>query len=598
MLPSAPARYEPAPAIRTSETGCSCGVRPSEAPGANRGQMAFPIGRIFYDFGKEARLDYFVQAIANWRDSLSGRGDPIFGPDRDRSGDTAAPYNPAIMARYLLNQAQGEMSTPAGLGSNFPDADAIYWTLTIDSIPIYVIKPLDVFGLGFFAALILALWHQEVSHEDPAHTRMAAADAGAEPPAPRDAFPPRGGVARVSMAGWVDSTNTTKLLNGTIVPTLVTDWRGFYQWDLYSLFGPEPNEWPAGAEGFLERIYNEFRNVGISPQDRALNYSAMNAYNTKKIFLDVASKEMRLDTVEIDRSVICRPDSDCWDVTYRFFNPTQLTTSPTRIIGATTIVPIAVSCPQSISVCVTSCEAAIGSVCEHELDPDSELSLGIGEADADEAEVVPGLDADAASCSLPSAGGHAPAVTGLALAARVRDGLRVRGVATSEQTARFARELGIELVGLEAEIELTVDGADEVDGRLDLIKGHGGALVRERIVAVASRRQIILVTSEKLVETLGTRGPLPVEVMPFAVPFCRRRLEDLELKPTLRMQDERPFVTDNFNVIFDCDTGPIADPALKSASWPTFTTLNVSRNLPLVKPRLGRRRKSGIWPPS
>ena len=148
-----------------------------------------------------------------------------------------------------------------------------------------------------------------------------------------------------------------------------------------------------------------------------------------------------------------------------------------------------------------------------------------------------------------------------ALAARVRDGLRVRGVATSEQTARLARELGIELVGLEAEIDLTVDGADEVAGRLDLIKGHGGALVRERIVAAASRRQIILVTSEKLVETLGTRGPLPVEVMPFAVPFCRRRLEDLELKPTLRLQDERPFVTDNFNVIFDCDTGPIADPA-------------------------------------
>ena len=147
-----------------------------------------------------------------------------------------------------------------------------------------------------------------------------------------------------------------------------------------------------------------------------------------------------------------------------------------------------------------------------------------------------------------------------ALAARAREGLRVRGVATSEETARLAHELGIELVGLEADIELTVDGADEVDGRLDLIKGHGGALVRERIVAAASRRQIILVTPDKLVETLGTRGPLPVEVLPFAVPLCRRRLEDLELKPALRMQEERPFVTDNFNVIFDCDTGPIGEP--------------------------------------
>ena len=146
------------------------------------------------------------------------------------------------------------------------------------------------------------------------------------------------------------------------------------------------------------------------------------------------------------------------------------------------------------------------------------------------------------------------------LGAKVREGLAVRGVATSDATAQLARDLGIELVGLEAEIGLTVDGADEVDGRLNLIKGHGGALVRERIVAAASRRQIILVTPEKLVEMLGTRGPLPVEVMPFAVPFCRRRLEELELKPALRMQDERPFVTDNFNVIFDCDTGPIDDP--------------------------------------
>jgi ribose 5-phosphate isomerase A len=148
-----------------------------------------------------------------------------------------------------------------------------------------------------------------------------------------------------------------------------------------------------------------------------------------------------------------------------------------------------------------------------------------------------------------------------ALAARVRAGLKIHGVPTSEETARLARELGIDLVGLEADIALTVDGADEVDGKLNLIKGHGGALVRERIVAAASERQVILITSDKLVEILGGRGPLPVEVLQFAAPFCRRRLEDLELKPTMRMQEERPFVTDNFNVIFDCAVGPIDDPA-------------------------------------
>lgn len=148
-----------------------------------------------------------------------------------------------------------------------------------------------------------------------------------------------------------------------------------------------------------------------------------------------------------------------------------------------------------------------------------------------------------------------------ALGARVREGLRVRGVATSEETGRLARELGIDLVGLEADIDLTVDGADEVDPQLNLIKGYGGALVRERIVAAASRRQVILVTAEKLVDTLGSHGRLPIEVLPFALPLCRRRLGNLELKPTLRVVEDVPFVTDNFNVILDCSVAPIADPA-------------------------------------
>jgi ribose 5-phosphate isomerase A len=147
-----------------------------------------------------------------------------------------------------------------------------------------------------------------------------------------------------------------------------------------------------------------------------------------------------------------------------------------------------------------------------------------------------------------------------ALAARVRAGLRVRGVPVSEATAGLAAELGIPLVGLEAEIDVTVDGADEVDPDLDLIKGYGGALVRERIVAAASRRQIILVERDKLVPQLGSRGRLPVEVIPFALPLCLHRLAALGLRPTLRMVGERPFVTDNGNVLVDCAVEPIGDP--------------------------------------
>lgn len=149
-----------------------------------------------------------------------------------------------------------------------------------------------------------------------------------------------------------------------------------------------------------------------------------------------------------------------------------------------------------------------------------------------------------------------------ALAARVKGGLSVRGVPTSEATARLARELGIPLVGLDQGLpDVTIDGADEVDPRLNLIKGYGGALVRERIVAAASRRQVILVDGSKLVPRLGTRGRLPVEVIPFALPLCLSRLKELGCEPTTRLVDGRPFVSDNGNAILDCAIGPLEEPA-------------------------------------
>jgi ribose 5-phosphate isomerase A len=155
-----------------------------------------------------------------------------------------------------------------------------------------------------------------------------------------------------------------------------------------------------------------------------------------------------------------------------------------------------------------------------------------------------------------------------ALAGRVRAGLAVRGVPTSAATASLAAELGIPLVSLEeaGELDVTVDGADEVDPRLDLIKGYGGALVREKIVAASSRRLVILVGKEKLVPVLGSRGLLPVEVVPFGEALCRRRLSMLGCRPERRVVDGKSFVTDNGNLVLDCGVKPIADaPALERA---------------------------------
>ena len=160
--------------------------------------------------------------------------------------------------------------------------------------------------------------------------------------------------------------------------------------------------------------------------------------------------------------------------------------------------------------------------------------------------------------------GHAAEAFLHALADRVRQGLRVRGVPSSEATARLARSLGLDLDTLDADepLAVTIDGADEVErGSLNLIKGRGGALVRERIVAAAARRQVILVTADKLVGRLGEHGLLPVEVLPFAAPFCRRRIAALGPTPALRMHDGSPYVTDNGNRILDCGVQPLQDAA-------------------------------------
>lgn len=174
---------------------------------------------------------------------------------------------------------------------------------------------------------------------------------------------------------------------------------------------------------------------------------------------------------------------------------------------------------------------------------------------------------DGATIGLGS--GRAAAAFVRLLGERVRAGaLRVRGVPTSDETARLATECGVPLVELRdaGELAVTVDGADEVDPNLDLIKGYGRALLREKVVAAASKKLVILVGQEKIVPKLGTRGKLPVEVVPFALPVCERKLAALGLSPVLWQSGGAPGTTDNGNRILDCGTGPIADAAALDAA--------------------------------
>ena len=156
-----------------------------------------------------------------------------------------------------------------------------------------------------------------------------------------------------------------------------------------------------------------------------------------------------------------------------------------------------------------------------------------------------------------------------ALGARVAEGLEIIGVPTSEATAQLARELGIPLTTLDeaGRLDITFDGADEVDPTLDLIKGYGAAMVREKVVAASSDRFVILIGPEKLVSAIGERGRLPIEVLPFGEALVHRELEALGLEASVRNgADGKTLVTDNGNRVLDAKLSlPLDAAALESA---------------------------------
>ena len=142
------------------------------------------------------------------------------------------------------------------------------------------------------------------------------------------------------------------------------------------------------------------------------------------------------------------------------------------------------------------------------------------------------------------------------------EGLQIRAIATSDRSEEMAKEFNIPIVGFADfdTINITIDGADEVDENLNIIKGGGGALLREKIVSVQTETNIIIVDESKLVVHLG-KFPLPVEVVPFALTVVDRKLQKLGCTTVLRKKELEVYVTDNKNYILDCHFGKITDPA-------------------------------------
>ena len=167
-------------------------------------------------------------------------------------------------------------------------------------------------------------------------------------------------------------------------------------------------------------------------------------------------------------------------------------------------------------------------------------------------------------------GSTADAVT-RELGRRVAAGLIFTAIPTSDRTETLARGLGIPLSTLDetTRLDLGIDGADEIDPALDAIKGRGGALLREKLVALACDDYVLVATTEKSVDQLGVRTPLPVEIVAFGWPQTAKRLASIGISPEPRIVDgepARPWVTDNGGVILDCETGPIADPSRLAAA--------------------------------
>lgn len=226
-------------------------------------QLVFALGALWFDFGTEARYDAIVQQI----------GDPVRA------------NNPAELFAFLRE--------------NLHFASGLTFILMQDQVPLYAIQPAGPFALQVYSAMLDAL----ESSLDETHNKEQ----------------------RVSIPGVI--AGSTRLLNGMTVPVVFPDLRGMYKWQSRELIAAAKAA--VGKEvasdddifNFLNRVYYELRNLGVAPQERALNFAATNAYQTNVAFADSAGRNLALDSITVAKSPICRPDSDCWDVQLLMFDP-------------------------------------------------------------------------------------------------------------------------------------------------------------------------------------------------------------------------------------------------------------------------------------
>jgi cyanobactin maturation PatA/PatG family protease len=280
-----------------SVTASECSCR-SNGGGGAPGQLVFAIGQLGFDFGSEA-----------CRDSLMQNMNP---PDPNHPEIPPNPNDPIQLLAYLQ--------------SNPWEAASIIWTLNFDATPIYAIQ-----GQGAFASEIYKRFRGFLCEQIGG---VPTETGGCEPPAGNQSGER---VERISIGGYIASQ--VRLLTGQVVPVIWPELRCMYSWNTAALIDavsgtpgkPEEtkkrkakNENSDSLNGFLQKVYNEFQNLGLKQCDRAINWAGTNAMNVANIFESALQENMQLDTIECEPSPICRPGSECKDVKLIFFDPENL----------------------------------------------------------------------------------------------------------------------------------------------------------------------------------------------------------------------------------------------------------------------------------
>lgn len=273
------------------DSACKCGdPKCTGGCDGNVPQMVYALGQLGFDFGSEARRDSITLHM----------------------GDNGNPHDPVQLLSYLE-------TSPA-------DSASILWTLNIDAVPVYCIQ-----GHGPFGHLVYERLREFLSSQ----------------------IDPEQAVERVSVPGYIIGNAT--LMNGQSLPVIWPELRGMFSWTTTALVASVCREQHgAKAEAvrnFLERVYYELRNLGTTSPERAINYTATAAFAVSKIFESALSDDLTLDTIEVEPSPVCRPESDCWDVKLTFFNPNKVLEQARKVyrwtVDVSDVVPVSVNTVRS-----------------------------------------------------------------------------------------------------------------------------------------------------------------------------------------------------------------------------------------------------------